>query len=181
MAHEWAAQGMIEALSPLIQAGRMKLYCTESNVAEAWTRKEAPAPWRIGRHQAYERWVMGTLVPFIRRDCRSRDIPLAVTGTSLGGMYAATFALKHPETFAWALCMSGRYRATVFTGGFSNADVYYNDPLAFVPNLAGPDLERVRKTHLTLVCGQGRWEEGCIDETLELADVLRHKGIPHER
>ena len=34
-AHEWQAQGMVEALEPMIQAGRIKLYCPESNVAEA--------------------------------------------------------------------------------------------------------------------------------------------------
>lgn len=181
MAHEWQAHGMIEALAPMIDAGRMKLYCVESNVADAWTRKEAPPQWRIDRHRAYEHWVMTTLVPYIRYDCGSHDMRLAVSGASLGGMYAATFALKHPETFWWALCMSGRYRATNFTGGFSNTDVYLNDPLAFVPNLEGQELERVRRTQLTLVCGRGRWEEGCIEETIELAEVLRRKHIPHER
>ena len=43
-AHEWQAQGMVEALEPMIQAGRIKLYCPESNVAEAWTRSEVTQP-----------------------------------------------------------------------------------------------------------------------------------------
>jgi esterase/lipase superfamily enzyme len=46
----------------------------------------------------------------------------------------------------------------------------------------GPTLERVREgTHLTLVCGQGAWEEGCIEETQALADLLAAKGISHSR
>jgi hypothetical protein len=36
MAHEWQQQGMIDALAPLLRAGRIKLYCPETNVAEAW-------------------------------------------------------------------------------------------------------------------------------------------------
>ncbi|MEZ4236265.1 MAG: alpha/beta hydrolase-fold protein [Myxococcota bacterium] len=180
-AHEWQAQGMIDAIAPLLAAGRIKLYCPESNVSEAWTRKENAPAWRIQRHQAYERFVLETLVPFVRDDCHSSDIPIAAVGASLGGMYAANFALKHPETFRWALCMSGRYEVRNFTNGYDAPDVYYNNPLAYVPNLAGPALERVRRnTALTLVCGRGKWEEGCIEETIALADVMRDKGLPHE-
>ena len=65
-AHEWEAQGMVEALAPLLDAGKLKLYCPESNVAEAWTRRDNDAEWRIGRHVAYERFVVETLVPKIR-------------------------------------------------------------------------------------------------------------------
>ena len=181
-AHEWEAQGMVEALAPLIESGRLKLYCPESNVSEAWTRRDSDPSWRIQRHRAYEEFVLTTLVPWIRGDCRTATIPLAATGCSLGAMYAANMALKFPEVFRWALCMSGRYLATVFTDGFSNLEVYLNNPLAYVPNLAGAALERVRRnTHLVLVCGQGPWEEGCIEETQTLADFLAAKGISHER
>ena len=34
--------------------------------------------------------------------------------------------------------------------------------------------------HLPLVCGQGAYEEGCIEETVALGQVLRAKGIPSE-
>jgi esterase/lipase superfamily enzyme len=180
-AHEWEAQGMLEALAPLLDGGRLKLYCPESNVAEAWTRGENDPAWRIRRHIAYERFVLDTLVPKIRDDCRTPDIPLTVAGASLGAFYAANLALKHPETFRWALCLSGRYSMTHFTGGFADADVYFNDPLAYVPNLGGEALERIRRwTHLVLVCGQGMWEEGCIEETRALAGACAANGISHE-
>ena len=57
-----------------------------------------------------------------------------------------------------------------------------NDMVAYVSNLEGEALERVKKnTHVTLVCGQGKWEEGCIEETHILADILEAKGINHHR
>lgn len=181
-AHEWHAQGMVAALSDLIDAGRLKLYCTETNVSEAWTRQDAPADWRIGRHQAFERYVLDELLPFVRADCRSEELRVATTGCSLGAMYAANFALKQPDLFHYALCLSGRYEATGFTGGYSNQEIYFNNPMAFVPNLDGEQLERVRhRTQLTLVCGQGPWEEGCIEETHRLGDLLAAKSIPHEK
>ena len=40
MAHEWQYNGLIETLRPLIEGGRIKLYCSESNVAETWNSEE---------------------------------------------------------------------------------------------------------------------------------------------
>jgi esterase/lipase superfamily enzyme len=181
-AHEWSAHSMVETLGDLVESGRLKLYCTESNVAEAWTRKEVPAEQRIRRHQAFEAYVLEELVPWIQADCRTPGIRLGVAGCSLGAFYAANFALKQPQVFSYALCMSGRYEMRNFTGGVSNGDIYFNNPLAYAPNLEGGALDHVRRhAHLTLVCGQGAWEEGCIEETQALADVLAAKGISHWR
>ncbi len=181
-AHEWESQGMVEALAPWLDAGKIKLYCPESNVAEAWTKRDQDPAWRIERHAAYERFVVETLVPKVREDCGGQPLPLGVLGASLGAFYAVNLALKQPEIFRWALGMSGRYSMTHFTDGFSNLEVYLNNPLAYVANLAGEPLERIRRhTHLVLVCGQGAYEEGCIEETRALADLCQVKGIPHQR
>ncbi len=181
-AHEWERQGMVTALSHLIGSGRIKLYCPESNVAETWTQKEGDPRVRVKRHQAYEQFVMETLVPYIRQDCASQDITMNAVGASVGGYFAANFALKYPSIFTYALCLSGRYDMTHFTNGYTNGDIYFNNPLDYVPNLEGEALDHVRQhTHLTLVCGQGKYEEGCIEETQALADLCAAKGIGHTR
>ena len=181
-AHEWDAQGMVETLAPLIYGGKIKLYCPESNVSQAWTKKDEHPAIRVKSHLAYETFIMEDLVPAIYKDCNSESLPIAVSGASLGAFYAANFALKHPKTFNYALCLSGRYQATNFTKGYTNADIYFNDPIAYVPGMDGEVLEDVQKnTHLTLVCGQGAYEEGCIEETQALADILEHKDIPCHR
>ena len=182
MAHEWETHGMIEALEPLINAGRLKVYCVESNVAEAWTRKENDPAWRIKRHMAYEQFIVRELVPWIREDCRSPEIRVAVTGCSMGATYSVNFALKFPELFHYALCMSGRYDISEFAGNLQNADVYFNNPLAYAPGLNGEMLERIRRnTHVVLVVGRGKWEDGNTEETNALADVFEAKGISHQR
>lgn len=179
VAHEWQQSGMIEALSPLLAQGRLKIYCPETNVSRSFSG-DGPLSERLAHLQAYERFVLDTLVPFIREDCRTRDIPLVATGCSVGALYASLFVLKHPETFQRALCLSGRYRASKFFGFPDHPDVYFNDPLAFVPNLSGAALERVRRNvHLTVVVGRGAHEHGCIPETAELGQWLSNKSIPH--
>jgi len=181
MAHEWESHGMVAALSNWLEQGRMKLYTVESNVSAVWTRKDEPPQLRIKRHFPYERCIMDELVPFIRHDCRNDDIPIALAGTSLGALYSANFALKFPTVFRYALCMSGRYDASWLTDGFMNDDIYFNSPIAYVPGIEGEYLETIRRnTHLALVCGQGRWEEGNIEDTQRLAQQLAEKGIPHQ-
>jgi esterase/lipase superfamily enzyme len=179
VAHEWQKAGMIDALGPLLAAGRLKVYCPESNVSRSFSGEGSVAE-RMAHHHAYERFVLETLVPFIREDCRSPEAPMVATGCSVGALYAANFVLKHPETFRRALCLSGRYRASDFFGGASSPDVYFNDPLAFLPNLDGAALARVRRqAHLTVVVGRGAHEGGCIPETAELGTWLERKAIPH--
>ena len=180
-AHEWDGHGMIGVLEPLINAGKIKVYCPESNVSKSWTAKNTPLDHRMQQHQLYEAFILKTMVPWIKQDCRSEDIPISVAGCSLGGFFSANFALKYPHVFSWALCLSGRYQVTTFTGGQSNQEVYFNNPIAYVSNLHGKYLEHVQQhTHLVLVCGQGAFEEGCIEETIELGGILKNKGVPCE-
>lgn len=177
MAHEWESKGVVEQLAPLLNAGKLKLYCVESNVSEAWTKKEADPAWRLGRHQAYERFVYEELVPFIQDDCRTPGIPLGATGTSLGAFYALNAALKRPEVFRYALCMSGRYEMSSFNP-VQSAEMYFQNPLQYLPNLDGAALDRVKQlVHIDLVCGRGPWEDGNWQETQAVAHLLERKGV----
>ncbi len=69
---------------------------------------------------------------------------------------------------------------TEFSGGENSSELYFNNPLAFVAGMQGEALERIRRnTHLTLVCGQGQWEEGCIEETIAMGRLVDAKDIPN--
>ena len=144
-AHEWQQQGMIDMLRPLLNAGKMKLYCPESNVAQAWTKKEGTLDERMEHHHRYEQFVLNELTAFIAEDCHLSDPPLQAIGCSLGAMYAANFALKYPKRFRRAICMSGRYLATELTKGEQSMDVYFNSPIAYVSNMSGASLEQVQR------------------------------------
>jgi esterase/lipase superfamily enzyme len=170
---------MIDALSPLLAAGRMKVYCPETNVSKSFSGGGS-VDYRMAHHNAYERFVMNTLIPFIRTDCRMPRARMVATGCSVGALYSSIFTLKHPETFRAALCLSGRYRTSWFFDGESNEDLYFNDPFAFLPNLHGAGLERVRRNaYIAIVVGRGYAEEGCIPETAEFGALLEQKGIAH--
>jgi esterase/lipase superfamily enzyme len=174
--------GMITAVTPLIESGKIKIYLPESLDHESWLNHGIDPHWRAVRHNAYQDFIVYDLVPAIRHDCRDEGIRIALTGASLGAYHAANFALKFPHLFHYALCMSGRYDIEAVCGHSSSTDVYFNNPVAYVPNLHGGDLEHVRRnTHVALVCGQGAWEDKCLRDTHRLADLFAAKGISHER
>ena len=180
--YDFENNGMIDAVAHLIDAGKLKIYCPEGLDNESWLNQGIDPHWRGVRHNAYQDFIVHDLAPTIRTDCRNEQVQIGLTGCSLGAYHAANFALKFPHIFPYALCLSGRYDLEKITGASASPDVYFNNPVAYVANLHGEALEQVRQhAYLVLVCGQGAWEDKCLDETNRLADLLTEKGIPHQR
>lgn len=178
MAHEWQHSGAVQALAPLIRAGKVRLICPESNVSVAWTGEGHPA-WRLEQHARYERFLIDELLPYIYAT-GGGPRPVSTAGCSFGAFYAVNTALKHPGRFDWALGLSGRYRTATFLEGHSSDAAYFNAPLAYVPGLRGDDLHAARSVSATLVVGRGAYEGRCIAETAQMASVLKERGIPCE-
>jgi esterase/lipase superfamily enzyme len=179
---DWENQGMVEAAGPWLEGGKVRLYCVDGVDHESWLNFGADMAARAGRHREYEACIVHELAPFIQQECALSEGGVAVTGCSLGGYHAANFALKFPQTFNYALCMSGRYDLEAVIGPSEASEVYFNNPVAYAANLHGDALAEVRaSTHLALVCGQGAWEDKCLAETHRLANILAEKGISHER
>lgn len=174
---------MIHVLSPLIEGGKIKIYCPPSMDNESWLNSGLDPHWRASIYNNYQSFIVDNLVPTIKHDCNSQTIKIGLVGCSLGAFHTANLALKFPHQFDYALGMSGRYDLEKIMGHSSDSeDVYFNNPMAFVPNLNGEALDHIRyNTHIALVCGQGAWEEKCLDETHRLADMLAQKSIRHEK
>ncbi len=180
--YDWENHGMVEAARHWLDAGRVRLFCVDGIDQETWLNHSADIDARCRRHRDYEDCILDEAVPLIRRECELPDGGIAVTGCSLGAYYAANFALKFPQVFNYALCMSGRYDLEAVIGPSTSLDVYFNNPLAYCQHLHGDALAHVRgHTHLALVCGQGAWEDKCLAETHRLANILAAQGISHER
>jgi esterase/lipase superfamily enzyme len=178
---DWEDRGMVESLSGLLDAGRLKLYCVPSYDSESWTRRDLPLEERARRHGHYEWWILSRLVPFVQVDSHSAE--LVATGSSFGAYHAANFGLKRADIFPVAICMSGVYDVSVQGGGERGEAVYFNNPIDYVANLNGDHLEWLRaQLTLVLVCGQGQWEDttGALDSTKLFGSVLAEKGIRHE-
>jgi esterase/lipase superfamily enzyme len=178
--YDFENYGMIEAVAPLLDAGKLKLYCTDS-LAEPWLQTDIDLEWRGKKHHAFQEYIVKDLVPVIHMDCKN-TLAIGLIGCDFGAYHAANFALQFPHLFHYALCLSGRYDLEAVSGIKNTKEIYLNNPMAYVPNLHGEALEQIlHHTHLVLVCGQGAHEEPCFAETQQLASLLNEKHISHEK
>jgi esterase/lipase superfamily enzyme len=178
---DWEERGMVDAIWPLIDAGRVKLYCLPSYDDASWTRSDLPLEERAQRHGHFEWWLLTRLVPFVQADADTHECMLA--GASFGAYHAANFCLKHADLFPLAICLSGVYDVSVQGGGHRGDAVYFNNPMDYVVQMGGDHLAWLREhASLVLVCGQGQWEDstGALDSTRRFGSLLAQKGIRHE-
>src|SRR5215468_8969368 len=58
-AFDFANNGMVDAVSALIEAGRVKLYCVDSHDGASWSAADKPMEERALEHGKYEEWITG--------------------------------------------------------------------------------------------------------------------------
>jgi esterase/lipase superfamily enzyme len=182
--HAWDFEnnGMIGAISWLIDGGRVKVYCVDSFDAGSWARDDLPLEDRARMHQGYEDWIVNGVVPWIDSDCGGHK-EIITTGCSFGAYHAANFALKRADLFPLAICFSGVYDVSRAGWGPRGDAVYFNNPMDYVAHLGGDHLDWLRgRVSILLVCGQGQWEDttGALESTTEFAGLLSSKAIKHE-
>jgi len=179
--HDWEDRGMVEAIAPLLDDGKVKLYCVPSFDRDSWTRGDLSLEERARRHGHYEWWVLTKLVPFVQADSHAHELMAA--GASFGAYHSVNFCLKRSDLFPLAIGMSGVYDVAVQGGGERGEAVYFNNPMDYVTNLQGDHLDWLRRqASVLLVCGQGQWEDttGALDSTKRFGALLAEKGVPHE-
>jgi esterase/lipase superfamily enzyme len=180
--YDWEERGMVDAVSGLIEEGRVKLYCVDSWDSSTWHDEWLPLEERARRHAGYESWLLDHVVPLIHRDCGGFQ-EIVTTGVSFGAYHAANLALRRADLFPLALCLSGVYDVSVVGWGERGDEVYFNNPADYVSGLGGDHLEWLRsQVSLLLVVGQGAWEDstGSLEQTRRFAALLDEKGIRHE-
>ncbi len=169
---------LIRVLEPLLEAGRIKVYCCDSVAGRAWTSGEGTGRQRSAIQTGFDRFVYNEMVPLIRRDCESPEIEIITAGASIGAFNALASICRHPDVFKSAICMSGTYDLTRWLDDDWNSDFYFSSPLHFLPNLEDEViLGQLRRRFVLLATGEGRWEAPA--ESWRVASVLGAKGIPN--
>ncbi|KJS00676.1 MAG: transposase [Desulfobulbaceae bacterium BRH_c16a] len=179
---DYEGMGMIQAISSFIDSGQIKVFCVDSVDSESWYNFSLTPADRNGRHEDYDRYVVGEVVPFIRDHCRTPDIRPMTNGCSMGAYHAVNFYLKHPHVFTGTVACSGLYRLDRQEFGLGPQDlpaVYYNSPLAYLSGLIEPwYLEQYRQGTIFIRAGRGAWDEEALEDTCTLGTIFQAKAIP---
>ncbi len=173
--HQWQEFGMVDAISYQLEHGFNQLYCLSSVDKEGFLNVNASPEQRLVRHQQYESYLVEEVVPYIN-DTNRIDF-IIVAGIDLGAYHAINTALKHPGAFGKAIGMSGIYDIKRFMNDYYNDDVYYNNPIDFVPNLNQQSiLNRLRDVDFRIVSFDADERK---KESKRMSNVMRMKFIEH--
>lgn len=168
---------LIGALMPLIEAGRIKVYSTDSIAGKAWTSKQHSAEFCSSLQNKFDALIYREIVPAIRKDCQTPDIEVIASGASIGAFNAVASVCRHPDVFKMAIAMSGTYDLSKYLEGRFIQDFYFCSPLHFLPDLEGSELEMLQQRLILMPSGEGDYED--IGESWRMAKVLGDKGIPN--
>jgi esterase/lipase superfamily enzyme len=174
---DWENWGMVGSVAGPIEDGRITLYCVDGIDWQSWTNQAVPLEHRARRHDAYDAYLVDELLPSVRAEVGFETA--WATGCSMGAFHAANLFFRHPDLVDGVIAMSGIYQPSRFLGSFTDAAVYYNSPLYYLPNLADPwYLDLYRRARLVFCVGQGAWEDDMVADTRALEAVLAAKGVP---
>lgn len=174
---EYERFGLIGALQPQIEGGRMKVFSVNSINPESWMDYGAEGRHKIIRHRQWNEYIFEEVVPFIRTHT-SPETPILICGASFGALHSANLFLQRPDLLSGVIAMSGVYDLTEYSRGYWDEDVYFNSPQHYVPNLTDhPTLERIRQGRIHIFTASGPYE--APDAARSFAGILYNKGIPY--
>jgi esterase/lipase superfamily enzyme len=141
--------------------------------------EQAPPQWKAELLTRYDRYMVDEVLPLIRQDTGDAGARPITTGASLGAYLAANSYFRHPDLLRGTIAMSGSYDVRSYFQGYSDDNVYFNNPIDYLSNMNdGRDLELLRRADaIYILSGQGSYE--APDRSQHLSQVLNAKGIPH--
>jgi esterase/lipase superfamily enzyme len=169
---------MIRALSPLIDAGRLKVYLVDNINRDGWINQDAHPGHKTWLQARFDEYLVNEVLPFVRKDSGDTTQRFATSGMSLGAYNAVNLACKHPEWIDLVVTMSGTFDLHRWMNGHWDENFYYNHPMDFLPGLEGEPLARLREAFFLLAVGLGPWDNP--RNSLRMGRVLSQKGIPHK-
>jgi esterase/lipase superfamily enzyme len=164
-------QGLVEAARWFLENGKVKIYCPDSIDALSWYNKSIPPAARARQHMQYDQLLLEEIVPRMQHETGHHRI--AAAGCSFGGYHAANFAFRHPGIAGYCFSMSGIFDIRDFVDGYYDDNVYFNNPVDFIPGA-----HDARLWEMGIVLGTAEWDS-CRPQNELMSGQLAAKNIGH--
>ncbi|QJD95528.1 esterase family protein [Mucilaginibacter robiniae] len=169
--HQNKDHGLIDSVRWFVNEGLIKIYCPDSLDGLTWYNKGIHPGDRAWNYELYDRMLHDELVPWAMHECGVHQV--AVAGCSFGGYHAANYAFKHPERVAHLFSMGGAFDIKMFTDGYYNDTIFYNNPVDYLPGSHRHELWQ-----MNIILGTSDWDI-CKGYNEHLSHLLNHKRIHH--
>ncbi|TWR30341.1 abhydrolase domain-containing 18 [Mucilaginibacter pallidiroseus] len=163
--------GLIDSARWFVEQGLVKIYCPDTIDAQSWYDKDIHPADRARNYTWYDRMLTDELVPWAQHETGVERVCMA--GCSFGGYHAANFAFKHPEKVAHLFTMGGAFDIKMFTDGYYDDNIFYNNPVDFVPGSNNEWLWR-----MNIILGTSE-HDMCKGYNEEMSRILAAKNINH--
>lgn len=177
--------GMVDCVKEFIDAGRIQLFCCDSNDQNSWSSTSWDNRARIESHEAYTRYITEELCPRIfdintRANDGYRFDGILTTGCSMGATHALNFLLRFPDIFSGCIALSGAYDARLFFPDYMDELVYQNSPVDYINGMANdhPYVSKYRNRDIIICVGRGAWEHPMQEDATRMKELFTYKNIP---
>jgi esterase/lipase superfamily enzyme len=175
---EYERQGVIAAIWPAIEGGRVKVFCINTNHGDSFGNGGVHPLHRSWMQKQYDEYVRAELIPFVHSHCRTSDVPIWTMGASLGAYHAANTLFKHPDLVKRCYALSGVFDMKRSMNGHYDDNFYFNNPVDYLQNLSDPwALRNLSTCEIHIATGTGPWENS--GESYRLSGILASRGIHH--
>lgn len=162
---------LIDSIQHFINAGKVKVYCPDGIDSLSFYNKGAHPAERIRNHIWYDKMLLEEMVSRAQNDTGHHKVITA--GCSFGGYHAANFAFRYPWLVSHMFSMSGAFDIRGQFDGFYNEDVYFHNPVDYLPAANNPELWNMK-----IVLGTSD-RDICRLYNEQLSEILNKKGISH--
>lgn len=169
---------MINALSELIESGRMKLYCLDSNdnetvSFEGWDKGHAGYML-----EQYHQYLINEVLPFVYDRQKGYCYPYLV-GMSMGASHASNNFFRRPELFSGFISLSGEFNIAKFFNGYMDENIYNNSPINYLSNMNNdhPYINIYNQKTMIVCVGEGAYEFLVRDSNVQLSQIAHQKNI----
>jgi esterase/lipase superfamily enzyme len=163
--------GLIESVRWFLEQGLVQIYCPDSIDKHSWYNKDVHPADRVRNHMWYDKMVREEIVERIRWNTGTGKV--VMTGASFGGFHAANFAFRHPGLVSHLFTMSGAFDIRSFMDGYYDENVYFNNPIDFLPGAQDGNLWSMK-----IILGTSEWDI-CRPANEYLSGLLNQKHIGH--
>lgn len=178
--YDWENNGMPDAVSALLNEGKLQLFCADSVDGEGLLNADLPRHRRAELQEKYFVYLTEELAPRILALNGAETLWCA--GVDLGAYHAVNCRLRRPELFAGAIGMDGIYELARFWGDAAGDDLALrNSPLMALHRQGLYDstvLRAASENHLLLCAGQGSYEQDALADLRSMEKGLGETGIP---
>jgi esterase/lipase superfamily enzyme len=135
----------------------------------------ADAAGRLISYNFFEEFILDEVTPRIKKDS-GYDF-LIIVGVGNGAYHALNLMLKHPDRFNKLISVCGPVDLRDYFGDFFSQNLYYNNPIEFLPNLNDYSIiDKINTNDLRIVTSSIDVNK---DKMIKMSEMLSFKNIDH--